>query len=67
MDGLKRARAKSGLTQKQVADAVGITQNYYCEIEKKRKNNPSIVLLPKLAAVLGCTVDELLGGEKNDK
>lgn len=46
-------RKTQGITQKQVADALGVTTVYICDIEKNRRYPPTGGdLLAKLAAVL---------------
>lgn len=55
-------RKKAGLTQMQVAQALGITDSAVNQWEKG-KTFPKTEQLPKLAKLLGCTVDELLKEE----
>lgn len=60
MENLKILRKKTNLTQKEVADAVGITFQTYSYYETGR-TNPTPEMLCKLADFFGVTVDELLG------
>ena len=60
---LRNKRMDKGLTQKQIADSLGVEPNTVSQWESGTRE-PRIVLLPKLAGLLGCTVDELLGIEK---
>ena len=57
---LHAARLQAGLSQSQIAEALGITQPSYADWERR-----SVALkpeyLPKLAALLGVTVDYLVG------
>lgn len=46
------ARKANGLSQKAVAELVGIAQPSYCTIEKG-ETNPSVSTAKKIAAVLG--------------
>lgn len=40
---LKEERRKAGMTQKELADAVGVTRNHVCQIEKgKVKPSPAV-------------------------
>ncbi len=57
---ISRKRAALGLTQAQLADALNIS---FQAVSKWENNaaSPSIELLPRLAAVLGTTVDALVG------
>lgn len=60
MKSLKILRKKRNLTQKDVADAVGITFQTYSYYETGR-TKPTPETLCKLADFFGVTVDELLG------
>ena len=60
MKNLKIFRKERGLTQTQVADAVGIGRQAYAYYEKGERE-PSTETLCKLADFFGVTVDELLG------
>ena len=51
---LKAARMKTGLTQQQVADALGITKSTYCGYEIAKRS-------PDPAKVLHVSADTLLG------
>lgn len=55
----KTARERSGLTQRDLANALGIDQSTVC-LWETGKTQPRAKLLPKLASLLNCTVDELL-------
>lgn len=59
-DNLKRARKRVGLTQQQIADALGITKSTYCGYETG-KRQPSIPKLRRLALLLCTSSDDLLG------
>lgn len=53
-------RKTQGITQKQVADALGVTAVYICDIEKNRRYPPTGgELLAKLATVLKLSDNEL--------
>lgn len=60
MDRLKIFRKERGLTQTQVADAVGLGRQAYAYYEKGERE-PSTETLCKLADFFGVSVDELLG------
>ena len=53
------ARAKAGLSQREVAKKLGVTPAAVA-LWDTGKNLPRGSLLPKIAAVYGVTVDELL-------
>lgn len=60
MESLKILRKKKNLTQKDVADAIGITFQTYSYYETGR-TKPTPKTLCKLADFFGVTIDELLG------
>lgn len=60
--GLVNARKKAGLTQAQVAKHLGIS-DAAVTLWEKGKSFPRTEFLPKLAALYGTTVDELLREE----
>ena len=57
--GFKSAREKSGMTQCDLAAVLGVDQSTV-SLWEVGKTQPRAKLLPRLADVLGCTVDELL-------
>ncbi|HUF03213.1 MAG TPA: type II toxin-antitoxin system HicB family antitoxin [Aridibacter sp.] len=48
-----RARLANGMTQQQVADAMGVSQQAYRKLEIPGKSNPTIRTLARLGEVLG--------------
>lgn len=52
MDWLKTVRQEKGLTGAEVAEAAGITQQFYNFIENGRRR-PSVDVAKRIAAVLG--------------
>lgn len=63
MNTIKNRRSEVGITQVELAKAVGVTQGAVAQWESGI-TSPNIKLLPKLASILECTTDELLGVEK---
>lgn len=59
-ENLKAARIRAGLTQKEVADRLGVGKSTYSQYETGT-NEPSIPRIKALAKILGVTGDELLG------
>ena len=55
----KAAREKSGMTQRDLATTLGVDQSTV-SLWEVGKTQPRAKLLPKLAQILKCTVDELL-------
>ena len=63
MSTIKTQRIALNLTQIELAQALGVTQGAVAQWEKGI-TSPNIRLLPKLATILNCTTDELLGVAK---
>lgn len=59
---VRQVRQRIGISQKDLARKVGITQAFLSEVETGTKS-PSLLTAAKLARALGCTIDELLGDE----
>ena len=57
-DKLKSIRYKNNMTTKQVADAVGISKAFYCQLEN-RKRRLSYETAVKIAGVFGLKPDNL--------
>ena len=60
MENIIRARIKAGLTQKEIADRIGVAPSTYSCYESG-KREPDIDKIKKIASVLGVTGNELLG------
>lgn len=56
--GLRKRRLAMGLSQKELADALGTVQSAISAWESGEKM-PRAAQLPELAAALHCTIDEL--------
>ncbi len=54
-----QARKKAGLSQSQVAKALGVDQSAVCRWETG-ENMPRAAMLARMAQLYGCTVDDLL-------
>lgn len=63
-DRLKTLRKEKKLTQKELAEQIGIKQNSYSDWETG-KNEPSLENIIKLTKILDTTADELLGIDKS--
>lgn len=57
---VKNLRQKSGLTQSQVADSLGVTPGYISNVENNR-TAMSLRMLTYFAKLTGKTIDELVG------
>ncbi|WP_156677947.1 helix-turn-helix domain-containing protein [Sphingomonas profundi] len=53
-DNVRRVRHKAGLSQEQLAEHSGFTQQYISDLERGRRN-PTVVSLFELAQALGTT------------
>lgn len=63
---IKKYRERSKITQDELAKRLSITQGAISQWENGL-SFPKTELLPRIAELLGCTVDELLSGETEDK
>lgn len=59
---IKERREAAGLTQKQLAAAMGVMQSAISSWEKETYL-PNVRQLPLLASVLGCTINDLFAPE----
>lgn len=58
---IKRLREQKGMKQKELAEEMGIERSTIAKWETGA-TNPATEKLPKLAGILGCTIDALFGG-----
>lgn len=63
---LKQLRTEAGLTQKQLAEQIGVTKSVISFYEL-RERTPSPDVLIRLASVFHVSADFLLGIEKNEE
>lgn len=61
---LKEIRKRKKMTQKQVADRVGISQSFYTEMETGKKEI-NVSRLERIARVLECSVHDLISDEQD--
>jgi predicted RNase H-like HicB family nuclease/DNA-binding Xre family transcriptional regulator len=54
---LRRLRKKKGLSQKQVAHRLGVSQQAYAKLETPLKTNPSLVTIEKLSNALNVQIE----------
>lgn len=57
---VKSLRQKMGLTQNQVAESLGVTPGYICNVENNR-TAMSLRILTYYARLIGCSLDALVG------
>jgi len=65
MNRIKEIRKNKGYSQKEVAEAVGVTQSQYSRYESGATNIPGD-MLPKIAKYFNVTTDEILGLSENN-
>lgn len=66
-DYLKALRLSSGLTQKQLAEAIGVEQSSICKYEGKTKVIPSDSVKEQIADYFGVSIDFLMGRSEEAK
>ena len=57
---VRRTRQQQGLSQRELADAAGLSRSYVCDIERGRGSEPSLNTLDKLAGALGVSRSDLM-------
>ena len=67
MNDFKAARLNKKFSQAYVANQLGLTDKSTISKWETTNSNPRIEMLPQIAALYGCTIDELLSWlqEKN--
>lgn len=60
-----RLRSEKGLTQEQVEQRPGFSQQYISDLERGRRN-PTVITLFELARALGVSHMELVAPDKSD-
>jgi len=58
-ENLKRIRTRKGISQGDIARALGIDKGFISNIENG-KTNPTLATISKLAKVVGVSIDKLL-------
>ena len=61
-ENLKTARLEAKMTQKEVADAIGVAKSTYSQYESG-KREPGILGIKKIAKVLNASPDVLIGND----
>ena len=57
--GIKKMRRNRGLSQKQLAELIGVEQQHVSRWENG-KHRPSIDILMKIAEILNCNISDLI-------
>lgn len=57
---VRQTRTQQGMSQRELADAAGLSRSYVCDIERGRGNEPSLNTLDKLAGALGASRSDLM-------
>lgn len=61
---LKKARCSQLMTQKQLSEKSGITQQYIYKLESGKLTNPTRQIMLKISSALGVSVQELFFSEE---
>lgn len=61
---LREIRGRQGISQKALAETLGLAQNTISQYETGAKT-PSLEVAKALSDLLNCTINELIGGNKN--
>lgn len=62
----KKYRKRAGLSQREVGAKLGVSDSAVCLWEKETGGSvPRASMLPEIARLYGCTVDELLAPEES--
>jgi transcriptional regulator with XRE-family HTH domain len=59
-DAVKSRRAALKLSQAKAAKSAGMSVQWWSDLENGKHENPRVLTLLRMAAVLGCKVDDLL-------
>ena len=60
-ENLKNTRKGCGLTQKQIAEKLGVVESCYANWEQGR-TEPNVDMLRKLSEIFDVSIDELING-----
>ena len=63
---IKQLREHAGISQEEIGERMGVGQNTVSQWETGTRT-PRASVLPKLAKILNCTIDELFGVEPDRK
>ena len=66
MNGIQEKRSLLGINQSEFSNLLGVERSTISKWETG-KSLPRAELLPKIAQILNCSVDELLRGERNEQ
>jgi transcriptional regulator with XRE-family HTH domain len=58
-ENIKRYRLKAKITQKELAEKIGVTHFWVCKLEKGKQNNTTINLLIAISEELKINLNEL--------
>jgi transcriptional regulator with XRE-family HTH domain len=58
-ENIKRYRLKAKITQKELAEKIGVTHFWVCKLEKGKQNNTTINLLIAISRELKIDLNEL--------
>ena len=64
MHRIKELRIAAGLSQKEIAEKIGVTRSTISDWETKR-SEPNVLQLTKVADLFNCSIDYLVGREND--
>lgn len=56
---IRKRRTDINISQKELAEKTGLSNDYISKLELGKKDNPSLEVMQKIATALYCSVDEL--------
>lgn len=60
MKNIKKFRKEKNISQRELAKQINISAGYLSHLENGGRNNPSILVIKKIANILGKDISELL-------
>jgi transcriptional regulator with XRE-family HTH domain len=64
---IAKLRREHKLSQQELAERVGVHQSFISKMEIGEQSSPNVTTLKRLAKVLGCTTDYLVGMYADDE
>lgn len=64
---LKRIRKEKGFTQEELSEQLGLASSSTITNWEKGIRNPSVIMVPKIAKVLDCSINELYEEKKTSR
>ncbi|MGJ9459046.1 helix-turn-helix domain-containing protein [Oceanobacillus sp. CF4.6] len=65
-ENIQKIRKEKGLSLSKCAEQANISKSYLSNIERNLNQNPSILIIKKIAGVLGVDIHKLIGNRDNE-